>query len=171
MKLDEAIKAALEYEGRVYKTYLEAKEQATDEIGRRVFGVLCNEEKSHLAYLRERLEEWEKDGTITVAELGTSIPTRASIAQSIDSLGDKVAAGDTGKHDKELELLRRALEVETETSNFYREMARTLDGKGQQLFARFVEIEEGHQAIVQAEIDCLSGSGFWFDTPEFSLEL
>jgi hypothetical protein len=48
---------------------------------------------------------------------------------------------------------------------------RTLDSEGQQLFERFVEIEEGHKAIVQAEIDCLSGSGFWFDTPEFSLEL
>jgi len=35
---------------------------------------------------------------------------------------------------------------------------------------RFVEIEEGHRAIVQAEIDCVSGLGFWFDTAEFKLE-
>ena len=39
------------------------------------------------------------------------------------------------------------------------------------LFERFVAIEEGHQAIVQAEIDCVSGSGFWFDTSEINLEM
>jgi hypothetical protein len=50
-------------------------------------------------------------------------------------------------------------------------MVSTLDGEGQQLFKRFVEIEEGHEAIVQAEIDCVSNSGFWMDTMEFGLEV
>ena len=49
-------------------------------------------------------------------------------------------------------------------------MVSKLDGDGKTLFERFVEIEEGHQAIVQAEIDCVSGLGFWFDTLEFRLE-
>ena len=34
----------------------------------------------------------------------------------------------------------------------------------------FLGIEQGHQAIVQAEIDALSGLGFWFDFQEFNLE-
>jgi hypothetical protein len=38
------------------------------------------------------------------------------------------------------------------------------------LFQRFVEIEQGHLAIVQAEIDSVSGLGFWFDMREFDLE-
>jgi hypothetical protein len=33
-----------------------------------------------------------------------------------------------------------------------------------------VEIEAGHEAIVQAEIDALNGLGFWFDFTEFRLE-
>jgi hypothetical protein len=45
-----------------------------------------------------------------------------------------------------------------------------LPPEGQELFRRFVEIEEGHVAIVQAEMDLVSGTGFWFDTAEFSLE-
>jgi rubrerythrin len=170
MTLDEAIKAAMEYEGRVYRTYLEAKEQATDAVGKRVFTVLCNEEKGHLAYLKERLEEWEQTGRITVAELETAIPTRASMAASIDSLKQKVDSSTTAGREGELELLERALEVENETSAFYKRMVAELDADGRRMFERFVEIEEGHQAIVKAEIDCLSGSGFWFDTPEFSLE-
>jgi rubrerythrin len=71
----------------------------------------------------------------------------------------------------ELELLKQALDAEVKTTSFYKEMVRTLDAEGQEMFRRFVEIEEGHEAIVQAEIDSLSNLGFWFDTPEFRLEM
>ena len=37
------------------------------------------------------------------------------------------------------------------------------------LFARFVEIEGGHAPIVQAELDCASGSGFMFDFRGFEM--
>ncbi|MFH1865645.1 MAG: hypothetical protein ABIK85_07155 [Candidatus Eisenbacteria bacterium] len=35
---------------------------------------------------------------------------------------------------------------------------------------RFLEIEEGHLALVQAQIDQATGSGYWFDVREFTLE-
>ena len=70
----------------------------------------------------------------------------------------------------ELESLKKALDVECETSAFYKQMVASLDDVGRRLFERFVEIEEGHVAIVQAEMDLVSGTGFWFDTAEFSLE-
>lgn len=38
------------------------------------------------------------------------------------------------------------------------------------MFRHFLEIEDGHTAIVQAEIDALEGNGFWFDFAEFDLE-
>ena len=47
---------------------------------------------------------------------------------------------------------------------------RELPAEAQALFQRFVEIEQGHQAIVRAEIDSVSGLGFWFDMQEFNLE-
>ena len=53
---------------------------------------------------------------------------------------------------------------------WHKQMVATLDAQGQQLFERFVEIEEGHQAVVQAEIDCVTGSGFWFDIGDIRLE-
>ncbi|NIO29569.1 MAG: hypothetical protein GTO29_13560 [Candidatus Latescibacteria bacterium] len=171
MNLDEAIRTALDYEGRVHRTYQEAMEKATSEPGKRVFKALCDEEMGHIKYLRERLDEWQQTGRINVKQLGTAVPSREAISQSVEKLQGTVSGDESSKHDTELEMLKRALDVETETSSFYKEMVRTLDADGQKMFARFVEIEEGHQAIVQAEIDCLSGSGFWFDTQEFSLEL
>jgi rubrerythrin len=171
MKLDEAIKGALEYEAGVHRTYKEAMDRATDEKGRRIFEVLCNEEMEHIKYLRERLDEWKSTGKITLKKLETTIPTQAAIDEGVQRLRLQVSEQPAGKHDVELEWLQKALEVEVATSNFYKDMVSQLDGDGQKLFERFVEIEEGHQAIVQAEISCLSGMGFWFDTPEFNLEM
>jgi rubrerythrin len=169
MNLGEAIKTAIDYEGKVYATYVEAMDAATDDIGRRVFQTLRDEEKSHLDYLRERLDEWQSSGTITVETLDSAIPDPETIQEGIARLREKVGGEPSTKHQSDLEMLRRALVVETETSSFYRQMVSTLDSDGQRLFERFVEIEEGHRTIVQAEIDCLSGTGMWFDTKEFDL--
>jgi len=170
MTLEEAIKTAIEYESRVYKTYLEAMDQATSEVGKRIFKTLGEEEKGHLKYLRDRLDEWRDSGAITVAPLGTAVPGRAEIAEEVDRLRSTVSAEPDAKHDAELELLKKALAVEVETSGFYKRMVSEMTAQGQEMFQRFVEIEEGHQAIVQAEIDAVNGLGFWFDMPEFNLE-
>ncbi len=70
----------------------------------------------------------------------------------------------------EIQYLQRAFEVEKETSGFYQQMVSELSGEDQQLFERFLKIEEGHLAIVQAEMDAVQGNGFWFDMQEFNLE-
>ena len=70
----------------------------------------------------------------------------------------------------ELDLLKTALELERQTSGFYRQLVDTLPTGDRELFARFLEIEQGHLTIVQAEIDNLNGMGTWFDIMEFDLE-
>ena len=71
---------------------------------------------------------------------------------------------------KEIQLLYNFLDTEVETSNFYRRMVNELEGESREMFARFLKIEEGHEAIVQARIDSVTGMGFWFDLQEFNLE-
>ena len=66
-------------------------------------------------------------------------------------------------------MLEKAIEVERETSNFYKKMVDETGEEGKAFFSRFVEIEEGHLAIVQAELESLQGNGFGFDMPEFKL--
>lgn len=169
MKLDEAIKIALEYEAGVHKVYLDAINKTADETAKRIFSVLCQEEADHVAYLKHRLAEWENEGKIQVKALGTLIPGREDIDKGLEELAKTVKPQPT-KQIVELELLKKALDAEIKTSNFYKEMVRTLDGDGQELFKRFVEIEVGHEAIVQAQINTVGNWGFWFDTPEFRLE-
>jgi rubrerythrin len=170
MKLDQAITLALEYEAGVHQIYLDAMNKASDETGRRIFKVLCKEEMGHLVYLQDRLNEWQSQGKVEVKKLGTSIPARETINKGLQDLRDTVQLKPT-RQILELELLKKALDAEIKAGNFYREMVAMLDGEGQELFRRFAEIEEGHEAIVRAEIDSVSNIGFWFDTPEFRLEM
>ena len=167
MTVDEAIKTALQFERRVCGAYEDATERAKNPTAQRVFRVLAGEERHHVEYLEEKLEEWEKTGKLTVEGLETTIPSAEAISKAVSQVKEQITEEpDPG----ELELLREALVAEQQTSNFYRRVVGQLGGSEQALFVRFLEIEEGHEAIVQAEIDLVTNSGFWFDMREFDLE-
>ena len=169
MKLEEAIKMALEYEGRVHALYIDAVKSASDDAGRKVFQVMANEEKGHIEYLKSCLDQWQKDGHITAEELKTVIPSKEEIEDELDKLEDTMEPR-RDKYNEELDKLRKALAVELETSAFYQKMVDEVEPDGQALFRRFMEIEQGHVAIVEAEIDSVSGYGYWFGQAEFNLE-
>ena len=167
MDIEAAITTALQFENRVVKVYEEAAGNTLDPAGRRMFETLVKDERSHVKYLESKLEEWRSTGRVTPEKLATLVPSRERIEEGVRKLQSRVA---TSKPEKELALLRRALEVEVDAGDFYRGVVRELPAGDRPLFQRFVEIESGHQAIVQAEIDSVSGLGFWFDMREFDLE-
>jgi len=166
MDVDLAITTALDYENRVVKVYEEAAASTLDPAGKKMFEVLVRDEQSHVKYLEYKLEEWKKSGRVTAGRLETLVPSAERIAAGIKTLKARVA---TKSPENELRLLRRALQVEVETGGFYRSVVNELPAEARPLFQRFIEIEEGHQKIVQAEIDSVSGLGFWFDMQEFDL--
>ncbi len=168
MTIEEALRTSLEYEAKVKALYDDAVRKATDPMAKKVFGVLSKEEQWHLDYLHERLDELRSTGKISTGGLQTVIPSKQSIREGIEALKEKVEVGDRPAGG-ELELFRAALAVENETSSFYKRMVSELGPEGKEFFARFVEIEEGHLAIVQAEIDAATGMGYWFDVREFDL--
>jgi rubrerythrin len=168
MDLNEALATAIGYETRVHEHYQKGAEEILDPRGKKVFATLAKEELGHLAYLRSRLEEWRTTGKVSEPELTTVLPS----ADWIDSARAKAeqAPEPAIAVKGELDLLKIALDLERQTSGFYRRLVETLDTSERGLFARFLEIEEGHLAIVQAEIDALAGHGSWFDVMEFRLE-
>lgn len=167
-RLDQAIQTAIEFEKKVLNVYKDAGKKIADPVGQRVFQQLAKEEAGHVAYLQSRLTEWQKSGHIDLEELRTVVPNKERIAEG----QKRIAKSMRGKRGAatEVEHLQRALATEKETSAFYRRMVSELSGERQEMFARFLEIEEGHVAIVQAEIDAVGGFGFWFDMQEFDLE-
>jgi rubrerythrin len=169
MTMEQAIKTAIVYEQRVHASYLDAARRAKDETAQKVFRTLAQEEMGHVAYLESRLSEWQRTGRLSPEELKTVLPSADRIQAGISRLRSRVAQRKDSRP-SELESLRQAAAAEDETSGFYRQMIRELPAEGQELFARFLDIEDGHAAIVQAEIDSVNRLGYWFDLKEFDLE-
>jgi rubrerythrin len=165
--VEEAIKTSIEYETRVRDVYRDAVERAESEAGKKLFQVMAAEEQHHLDYLKAKLKQWGKTGKVTPDGLETALPPAETIEAGIAVLEDKVGDG-AGKI--EIEFLDKALAVERETGDFYRRMVDELPDEAKELFRRFLEIEDGHLTLVQAQIDQVNGTGYWFDTQEFSLE-
>lgn len=167
MKLEEAIKTAMVYETKIEKLYREAHQQVGDPIGKRIFLALADDEHNHVAYLKDRLEQWQKTGKISPEKLETTIPQKKIISRGVEKLNSQMTRED---RNDEKQMLSKALSVEIETSNFYEQMVAEMSAEGRQMFARFLEIEAGHIAIVQAELDYISHTGYWFDFKEFDME-
>lgn len=165
--VEKAIVAALGYENNVRDVYKDAVTKATDEVARKVFQVLADEEQGHVDYLEHKLQQCRDHGVLEPDKLETKIPTKKAIEAGTRKLERRLDGADRGA---EVELLRKALAVEEETSDFYRKMVDELPPEGKAFFQPFIAIEDGHVAVVQAEIDAVSGMGFWFDFQEFDLE-
>lgn len=166
MTFEEAIKTAIEYEVKVRDAYLNSLDKIKDETGRRVFKVLGDEEQGHVEYLECKLGEWEKTGTISASDLKTVVPSFKKIEDGVKQLDSHMTEN---KFETELEMLKKALVMEQETSDFYRKMVEELDSNGE-FFKPFLEIEDGHTAIVQAEINYLTKTGSFFNFEEFGQE-
>lgn len=167
MNLEEAIKTAIEYEIKIRDVYKEACEKMRDDSGRRIVQALVEDEKQHVAYLESKLEQCRKSGTITLESPKTVIPSKEFIDGEIEKLKDKISKA--GKTDKK-QILNKALELEIETSAFYRKMVNEMSQEGKDLFAHFLEIENAHITLVQAECDYFNKTGYWFDIKEFDME-
>ena len=167
MTVEEAIKTSIEYETRVRDVYGEAVDAAPNEQGRRLFQLMADEEQHHLDYLEAKLEQWGREGAVTAEGLRTAVPSDDDLSTGEESLRSKVG-GKPGT--VELQFLRKAHAVERETSDFYARMVDELPDEAKGLFKRFLEIEEGHLTLVQAQIDQALGNGYWFDVREFDLE-
>ena len=166
MILEEAIKTAIEYEEKIRYLYRQAAEIAEDSAAIRIFNALGNDEEGHLAYLKDRLQQWKKTGQITAEKLETTIPSREVIQREIEKLKPRLARND---QKSEKQMFSKALQMEVETSRFYEKMVAEMTNEGRKMFARFVEIENGHIDMVQAELDYISGTGYWFDVKEFDM--
>jgi rubrerythrin len=165
--IEQAIKTAIEYENRVVKVYEEACDGSIDPVGKRIFGLLRDEERNHVAFLEARLASWREDGKLSAEGLETAIPEKHEIENAVAKLEGKL---EPKQMPAEAAMLERARQVETETSGYYRKLVAELGDEGREFFSRFVEIEEGHLAIVEAELSAVKGMGFYFDMSEFDLE-
>ncbi len=167
MTIEEAIQTSIELENNVRDVYQDAAAKVKDPAGKKMFETLAAEEQRHVDYLEERMKEWRENRTLNPTKLNTVVPDHRDIDKASHNLSIIMSQEDRGT---EMELLRKALSAEHSTSNFYQKMVGELPAEGKKLFQQFVEIEEGHVDIVQAQIDSITGTGAWFHALEVNLE-
>jgi rubrerythrin len=169
MTLKEAITLALDFERKVRDHYFRFAKAIQDPQGRRVFEMLGAEEQGHVDYLELCQAEWLKSGKVP------SIPIKSVLPRGKKWIGEaqKKLMARPGKRTaaaNEIEALKMALQYEKDADGFYRKFVAELPEADRAMFTRFLEIEDGHLELVQAQLDSVQGSGFWFDTMEFRLE-
>ena len=167
MKLEAAIKSALEFENRIRDLYIEAVARTDDPAGKKIFQTLADDEQHHVDYLESRLDEWQRQGEITAEALDSIVPDKATIRKEAGALQSKISEDTRGLKQQ---MLSRALEMEIETSRFYRELVDQVSDDHRAMFSRFLEIEDNHIEAVQFELDHLSNTGFWYGFEEFDME-
>jgi rubrerythrin len=167
MDIGNALSTAIEFEKRVSEAYGKALEGTQDLAAKRVYGLLAGEERDHVAFLEHTLSVWRSDGVLGDAELATAVPSPEAMREGVSRLRELERRPAPRE---EMGALKRALELERETTAFYSRLAGELDAAGSAFFARFLEIEDGHLALVAAEMSALEGTGHWFDVTEFDLE-
>ena len=167
MAIEVAIKQAIEYETRICKLYWDAHLQTRDKTAKRIYKLMAEEEAGHVKYLEYKLGIWHKSGELSANGLKTALPPNDAIKAAADKLTRDSERADSTR---ELGTLAKIYQAEQETNAFFHKLVEELPEEARDFFARFLEIENGHLALVGAEIDAINGMGRWFDIDEYDLE-
>lgn len=164
----EIMQQALLFEEKIRDMYHSAASIIDDERGKAIFLGLANDEQSHVDFLVYSVEQLKENNSIDVARLNSTIPSMAEIEPRLERMKAKIPEQMLGDIKK---VLNEALQLEKETSSFYRDACTKTTGLIREIFDKFVEIEERHVELVQIELDHASQTGMWFNFMEISLEV
>jgi rubrerythrin len=162
-----ALEIALNTEKVGLKTYIDFGYRTKDESGKNMFIRLAADEFEHMTILEKQRESiQEKKCWITVKL------EKSEIEKLTPALKEKVKKVKGTEGLDQMSALRTALDMEDRAIKFYREQAQiSMDPKAKDMYERLVKMEHAHYELIQAEIDYIEKTGFWFNLREFSLEL
>jgi rubrerythrin len=162
----EAIKMAIDLEKNGRQFYKEAEAKTQNESGKRIFKLLAEEEIAHLRTFENMLDQDESlsNWKTWVGDLPVNrqVPVFSENAP---------AATVTKERTDEIEALRLAMKQEREAIAFFeRVMDQAEDDLTRDIFEFIRDQEIYHYDLLQAEIDSITRTGFWFDLPEFRMD-
>ncbi len=161
------LKTANESEKEALLTYLKFARQTQDSGGKNMFIRLAIDEFGHMTLLDNQISS-------VIAQKGwQSVAIDRSM---VEPLLPKISTKDIQTMGKanatELSALETARALEQRAIDYYSANAKNASlPEIQQTFKRLSEMEEAHYTMIQAEIDNIKKTGFWFDTIEYSVEM
>ncbi len=160
------IREAIKYEDNGLSTYLEFARKTENQIGKNMFIRLAMDEHQHRLYLEDQLVSLLNDGKWKKIEIPKS--EMELIAPAIREK-QKQTKGESGL--SEIDALNTAIDFEKKSAEFFREQAESATEPDiKAFFLRLAEWEDAHFDLIQAELDAINQTGFWFGIPEFRMD-
>ena len=157
---------AMEVEGE--KFFSEAALRMKHSQAKDMFVSLATQERRHVRVLEVALQRLERgDSWVSPSSVTGSAAPGDSVFREAEG-----AKGPLGPKSGELAVLKFGMEVERKSIEYYKRAGADIENsRAREVFNWLVGEEAGHLAILNAEYDLRSKSGFYFDMPEFSLEV
>ncbi len=165
--MNEIFKLAIDLEKEALLSYLRFGHQIKDLRGKDLFIRLAMDEFEHIEILEKESQYFEKEKGFKELEIPLT-----EIEKIVDNLKPLLPKEKKISDLKELNILQMALTLEKKSIDFYQNQEKaSKEEVSKKIWKRLKEVEEGHYRLIQAEIDYLTKTGFWFDFREFSLEV
>ncbi|MFH1422641.1 MAG: ferritin family protein [Planctomycetota bacterium] len=161
-----AIETAIAAERQGAKVYLDLARKTSDPTGKNMLISLASDEFEHLIIFINQLDAARNQGMLLEVKVKES-----EIAQLQPKLRN-YRTEKSSEGTNELGALRTAMDQERSAIEFYNEQQEiTNDPAAKKMYIELVEIEQSHYDLLQAQIDYINKTGYWFDIPEFRLEV
>ncbi|MGQ9818171.1 MAG: ferritin family protein [bacterium] len=161
----EILKTGINIEKNGIRTYLDYAFKTKDTTGKNMFIRLSEDELDHMEVLEKQLDSIMCNQTWICQDIPESI---------IEKIVPKIRELDRSKTEQgldELAALKTALDLEKKSIEFYRDSKTKISNPDAlKIFDRLIEMEESHYDLIQAEIDNIEKTGFWFGISEFTME-
>jgi rubrerythrin len=159
--ISEAIK--LEINGQAFFNH--AAEATGNELGKKMFTRLAQEEVKHLETFSRLFSSVIKSDDWKMQVRSEELKGPSAVIQQ---LADRMKrAGGMS----EVEALRIGMELEQKAVDFFSGTASGMaDAAAREIFEKIADEERFHYDLLQAQYDSLTGSGFWLDSSEFKMD-
>lgn len=165
-EIKEAIKAAIQLEKDGRNFFELAAKETQNELGRKMFRKLAADEIRHLQTFQKMFKALADPETWK--DLLKEGPSRERMPFFANKAKNRKPAE---KGAGEVGALRQALEVERKAIGFFKKTAQeATDPEASRIFELIAQEEVSHYDLIQAQIDSVTHSGFWFDVGEFQMD-
>ena len=166
-ELLKVLRTADESEKEALLTYLKFARQTNDVGGKNMFIRLATDEYGHMLLLDNQINNVVTQKGWQNIEIDKSI-----VEPLIPKISEKDVRTMGKANANELSALETARALEQRAINYYSTNAKNTSlPEIQTTFKRLTEMEQAHLTMIDAEIDSVKKTGFWFDTIEYSVEM
>ena len=151
------------------RAYIKFAKAVKDPKAKNVLINLADDEVGHLTKLEKHLMNILKDQPWLYPKADEIDAVAAVFAAS--AYQDKEISEEDLVNLDEIRILNLAVDREIIANRYYLDLAaRSESPEAKEMFLSLAKEEELHMKILQAEIDSIGQSGFWFDMQEFTME-